>query len=700
MHKGCENLKFNDIPEHALIEKGLPIKAISELAKIEGNAKRPVYALHKWWARRLSSVVRALIIGIFLPDNTSEEDFWKAYYEACDLSDFTILDTFMGGGTCLVEAKKMKAKVIGVDIDPLACFITKKEVEDYDEFHLNQEYKILLKNVEKELKQYYTTKIGDKFYEVVNFFWVYQVNCTKCNEPVFSHPHYYLAKDKKNIVVFCKHCGKVEELSSNRKRFICKSCGQTTDIYKGSFKKGVTTCTNCGSSIAVASNVKGVNSLKLFALEYINNGERFYKEADAYDISLYQKAQRDLLQLSKYSIIPGDEIPINKSGDARPQSHGYLLYKDLFNARQLLSLSILLDNVMKIEKDDIREWFLLAFSDCLASNNMLCCYAYDYKKLTPLFGIHSYTVPSRAVENNVLGTNSLGRGSFKKTFQKMKKGKDYCRNPYEVKLNDKKDRVKVFTGEQILDHVYTSAEEYYRCDGSSLILNQTSENLCNIRNDSIDIILTDPPYYDNLAYSELSAFYYVWLKDRIAFKHDNVMDKSIFVTCDESKGPEQYVQQLTRVFQQCYQKLKNNGIVVFSFHHNKVDAWISLAKSIKNSGFIVSNVLPIRSEGNSAYHSSEESIKWDSIIVLRKNNIAALTADTLSLHEMLKYCTQELKMKKCDVVSYFRSLKLKEYVNIGTDVIYQDSLERFFDTYNEAILKAFEKKEDNHATDK
>ena len=684
-------MKFDDLPEHSLLEKLLPVKAISELAKLEGNSKRPVYTIHKWWARRLSSVVRALIIGIFLPENTKEDEFWKVYYEACDLSDFTILDTFMGGGTCLLEAKKMNAKVIGIDIDPMACFITKKEIENLDESQIIQEYKKLLNNVEKELKKYYTTKIGNQLYEVVNFFWVYQVDCSKCNKRVFSHPHYYLAKDKKSITAFCKYCGKIHEISPDRKRFTCKRCGKMTDIFKGSYKKGITKCTDCGKKIAVAPNVNGTNSLKLFALEYLKDGKRFYKEADEYDISLYEKAKMDLQLLNTKSIIPGDRIPINKSGDARPQSHGYFFYKDLFNSRQLLSLSILMDNILRIENDSIREWFLLAFSDCLSSNNMLCCYAYDYKKLTPLFGIHSYTVPARAVENNVIGTKSLGRGSFKKTFQKMLKGKSYCRNPYEVKINDHKERVKVFTGEQILDYIYTSSEDYYRCEGSCLILNQTSADLSNIKNKSIDVILTDPPYYDNLVYSDLSAFYYVWLKDHIEFKQDNIIDDSIFVTCHENKGPEQYVLQLTRVFQQCWEKLKDNGILVFSYHHNKVDAWISLAKSIKNSGFIVTNVLPIRSEGNSAYHSSEESIKWDSIIVLRKEKMAMPKADTVLVDDMLKFCIHELKMKECDAISYFRSLRLKDYVNFGTDDIAQGNLGLFFDSYNETILKAFEK---------
>ena len=69
-------MKFEIIPERTLLEDGIPIKAISDLAKIEGNSKKPVYSIHKWWARRLSSVVRGIILGAVLPESTTEEQFW------------------------------------------------------------------------------------------------------------------------------------------------------------------------------------------------------------------------------------------------------------------------------------------------------------------------------------------------------------------------------------------------------------------------------------------------------------------------------------------------------------------------------------------------------------------------------------------------------------------------------------------------
>lgn len=691
-------MKFDKIPNKTFLEKGIPIKEISELAKIEGNSKKPVYSIHKWWARRLSSVVRALIIGAVLPYEATDQLFWEIYYQFNDLSKLTVLDTFMGGGTCIVESKKMKAKVIGVDIDPLACFVTKREIQHLDSLLLTKEFKKVILNVERKVSKYYQTKVENEIAEVVNFFWTYNVSCDKCGEYTYAHPHYYLAKDKKNITAFCKHCGQIEELPINRKRFKCKICKKTTDIYKGNFKRGFTKCDVCGTSTPLPSNVNGIADLKLFAIEYVLGGKRYYKAADSNDIELYFQAHEEYEKLKDVFKIPNNEIPHSTSGDSRPQSHGYLKYKDLFNYRQLLTLGLLLNEILNIKPYYISEWLLLAFSDCLASNNMLCCYAYEYRKLTPLFGIHAYTVPSRVVENNVIGTNSLGRGTFKKTFQKMIKGKQYCQETYEVRIDDKGKREKIFTGETISDDVSNSANEFYDSEGNTLILNQSSENLKNVKNNSIDIILTDPPYYDNLAYSELSAFYYVWIKEYLDFNHDNVLDHSIFVNSTEQKSYDLYVSQLTNVFTQCYSKLKDNGIMIFSFHHNKTEAWTSLAQAIKNSLFKVTKVFPVRSEGNSAYHSSEESIKWDSIIVLRKGN-EITSIPQLSWNTDIDYCTEELGMKRCDFISYYRSLRLKEYVNTSFDKGDPEDLKVYFNYHYGQIMEKFNTKEGNHATD-
>lgn len=65
-------------------------------------------------------------------------------------------------------------------------------------------------------------------------------------------------------------------------------------------------------------------------------------------------------------------------------------------------------------------------------------------------------------------------------------------------------------------------------------------------------------------------------------------------------------------------------------------------------------------------------------------------ADICSSDEMLRFCIQELKMKKSDVISFFRSLKLKEYVNHGLNAFHENDPGQFFDTYNKDIINAFE----------
>ncbi len=116
------------------IEKDFPIEKLNEIARKEGNAKKPIYQIHKWWARRLGSVFRTILLTSFLPDEITEEEFWKNYYyKKTDLKEILgyspiILDPFMGGGTTIVEALRLGIKPIGIDINPVAWFVTKKEV--------------------------------------------------------------------------------------------------------------------------------------------------------------------------------------------------------------------------------------------------------------------------------------------------------------------------------------------------------------------------------------------------------------------------------------------------------------------------------------------------------------------------------------------------------------------------------------------
>lgn len=128
-----------DRPKSCL-EVDFPIGPINALAQLEINAKKPIYEMGKWWARRQSSVFRAMLIAAAMeaPDdpNDADREVWESYYAnhqaAGNFDGIKVLDPFMGGGTTLVEGARLGFDVVGVDLNPIAWFVTKTELSGTD----------------------------------------------------------------------------------------------------------------------------------------------------------------------------------------------------------------------------------------------------------------------------------------------------------------------------------------------------------------------------------------------------------------------------------------------------------------------------------------------------------------------------------------------------------------------------------------
>ena len=130
---------------------------IRSLAKIESQRRqfyRPIYSLHRYWARRPGVLFRAIALTLFRNEHIFKgaKIDQQIYYQSNDLSkdDLIVIDPFMGGGGSLVELNRLNIKSIGIDINPLSWWITRKELDDWD-------YKSFLKEVEhfyKDVKAY------------------------------------------------------------------------------------------------------------------------------------------------------------------------------------------------------------------------------------------------------------------------------------------------------------------------------------------------------------------------------------------------------------------------------------------------------------------------------------------------------------------------------------------------------------------
>lgn len=625
------------LPSRTVLEANPPAIFASRLAIKEGNSKKPIYQIHKWWARRLGPVFRAILLGAVTPAKEAGA-LANSFYRKNDLSGLTVLDPFVGGGTTIVEAAKVGANVVGIDIDPVACFVTRRELEPHREDALLAAFRSVEQKVRDQILRWYRTKLpGGREGTIIYAFWVEIFRCPGCRSKFAGHPHYQLSRDKlnKRQIVFCAHCGEVKTLPLGRQRFTCHSCGRETAVSKGPVSNGQVTCPKCGAKrkTYLPFNRDKRPAQRMFALEVLVDGtnERLFKKVGKQDLELYARARRLWsLRKQKDRFVPRESIPTDGRDDPRPMCYGYTRYMDLFNDRQLLALSLLAEAIAEVKDIHAREFLATAFSDALAANNMFCFYAFDYQKLTPLFGMHAYRKITRPVENNVWGTQ-IGRGSFVKCFRKLVRAKRYAVRPFEARYRpDRVDPQKIFTGERIAPKVLRSLRRKTTNDGSNyaVLLNHSSERMRRIPSRSIDLILTDPPYYDNLPYSELSDFYHVWLR-RLPLhsypgrpKRSTPISRSLYVRRDHpanvARDRQRFVNGLKRVFRECYRVLKNDGLMVFTFHHNDPKAWAVLGEAVYESEFRITNVFPVRSEGQSAFHSADGNLKWDAVFCCRK----------------------------------------------------------------------------------
>jgi putative DNA methylase len=621
------------IPQRAKIEtEQIPVEWLYDMALREGNSKKPIYRIHKWWARRLGSVFRTLLLLAITPSHQRVDHIMDNFYSKHDLNNLVVLDPFMGGGTSIIESSKCGARTIGVDIDPVAWFVTKKEVEPYPLRKIQRALKVLQESVGKEIELYYTTRTpnGEEA-PVIYFFWVDLITCPDCKTKFEAHPHYQLLRDKRGAkqIVFCSQCHAITSVPLSKTSFTCSECETITEIKRGTVRYGRFTCPNCDHSDSVVTIIRPGQPLpkRLFAIEYETKNEdgklaRFYKATDENDLKLFKKAEHRFNRLRDKLPFPRAEIPAEGRSDPRPMTHGYEYYHQLFNVRQLLCLSLLWREIVKIKDKQVREYLMIAFSDSLASNNLLCSYAFDYQKLTPLFGLHAFNIVNRPVENNVWGGTHYGRGSFLRCVNKMLKGKSYADQPYEMQYSSQNGRPKqVVTGERVTVEVTTNVRDWFRGNARCLLLNRSSTELGCLQNGTVDLILTDPPYYDNLSYSELSDFFYAWLRDYLPENEENGVStpyrRALYVIENDDPSHHRFAEGLTQVFTHCMRVLKSSGLMVFTFHHRSVDAWEVLAGALWEAGFKVTNVFPVRSEGKSGFHSTSGTIKWDSVMVCR-----------------------------------------------------------------------------------
>jgi putative DNA methylase len=599
---------------------------VARLAAAEKQVQqsyRPVIGVHKWFARRPGTLFRALMLSELTP-LPLEESFFD-HHEF----DRVVLDPFMGGGTTLFEANRLGLSVAGYDTNPMSRWICERELEDFDVEEFEEVGERVCLAVEKKLERFYVTECEECAAEVPvkSFLWV-KVHSCDCGHDTLLFSGSLVAgrgmKRHTHEVLVCGHCRSVSQFLPGE---VPESCPQCDALYADTRVKASGTC-ECGKAFSVpAKNPEGPPGHALFALEYHcqsckkRDGRRgrFFKGADARDHQRFATAAKQFGGAGS-KFIPQTLIP---DGDETKRLHrwGYEKFQELHNDRQLLGLSTLAEEITR-QPDHLQPALATVFSDFIRYQNMVCRYDTAALKILDVFSIHAFPVQRVQCEAALIGLPRIGSGGYRHFLRKYAAAKRYCQRPFETTREEaRKTRVEI-DGETIAAKFVRSPDQLH--DQKSALLRCASLTDEPMPADSVDLVLTDPPYFAMVQYSELMDFCYAWLRelspDTPYFANGSSKSASE-VTGNETQGRglEAFAEALSGVYQAAAAALKPGRLFAFTYHHNDLKSYAAIVVACLDSDLIPITTLPCPSEMRGSVHISKSgSSRVDTVFVLRK----------------------------------------------------------------------------------
>jgi putative DNA methylase len=411
---------------------------------------------------------------------------------------------------------------------------------------------------------------------------------------------------------------------AKKSAFACASCGTVQDVLKSMTGNG-------GKAPMAAYAVQAVSpKLKASGASY---GGRFFaalEDSRQLDAASAEWEFRKGGDLSAYW--PRTEVPEGfKTTYQKIPQHGYKRFADMFNPRQSLVLAQLLKAILEVSpsnyKWDTREYVLAAFQQYLRNQTMLCFWNPQRDTIEPHFSNNNYYPKNTPVENCVFG--NLGRGNWSSCVEGLIESREWAKDPWELVSNE-----RIALEHPSLKGAVSGKSEKVR--PSDPLLDGTvrwgsSTELDDIEDASIDLVITDPPFGNNVQYAELADFFHVWLrialKDRYPQWALELTPKSLEAVDNPVRNPDDpqgyYQQLLTAVWRECARILKPSGILAFTFHHSQDEPWVSVLESLFEAGFYLEAAYPIRSdetkgEGSKPGTFGSQQIEYDIVHVCRK----------------------------------------------------------------------------------
>lgn len=632
------------------IESILPVKAVGIESIKEGHAvaMSPHRRLYRWFARRPTAATRLAILASILPEHISDDQLldWmrigpraetkgslkdyvvKKYATKDDRSgsvedhfgyDYphrsvpseqelegihdilrehwdgelpTILDPTAGGGTIPFEALRYGLPTISNELNPVAWLLNKIILEYAPtQGSLEEEFNRWASQIqalaEEQLQEYYPERNGVK---PGIYFCSYSIGCPSCGDRYPISNKWWFNRPR-GIAI--RPIYDEENLRYDMVNVPDDVPKSEFNPSEGTISGGDAECPHCG---VVTKRDELTDIFSDGDFEYEVCGVRYEQEINGTKFHPPTEADRKAIARAAETVSSNLDLATLLSQQRyvgyydRSAPYGVTEWRDLFSPRQLLAHATYLDAFSEVKEEIQSEYdedtaeailvLLTSVSARLVNRN---------SRLEPVLA-------TRGSVSTMLGNNNF---SFQWQFGES----NLTAGSYSYQSE----------ASHIIEH-YEEVVNYvsHIDDPDVQVQNGDAANLPQ-DNESIEAVVIDPPYGDNVMYAEVSDAFYVWFREYLSEifpttfsspdtdKHNEATENPVIVQPDDGESVKQaarerYENKMRDIFSEAYRVLERGGVLTIYFTDKEIDAWDSLTMSLIRSGFVITSTHTITSE--------------------------------------------------------------------------------------------------------
>jgi putative DNA methylase len=691
-------------PGRRLIEEWLPIAEIGIESVRERTPMTPFPApnrLHVWWARRPLVASRAAILASLLPADADRAKFlhllgihgdpvaakaavteakrssqrvdnpysyarafsytpdaddcdWISTHTRQDGAPIVVLDPTAGGGSIPFEALRLGYRPVANDLNPVAWFVLMATVRHPAVFgqpvldRYNQFARQYVSRIKAAVSRFYPID-PDCSCQDATYLWARTITCPYCGGLIPLSPNWRLSSDGTGVRLIP---------STQTRRCSFEIVKTVDDQSPGTVKGGNGLCPypDCGRVID-SDNIKeqaqaGNMGDQLYAVVYkqtlvvgqtkagkpkTKSVRRFRAPRPEDDVSeQVSSALNDKMpEWEARNIVP-DEAYQSGTNDERPLHYGMPLWRDMFSPRQRLghctSIEVFHDLVDELRRENAGD----------VTDLDRAALTYVAIAIDKLLNYNARMVRWHANREVVAGVFDRHDFSFKWSYAEM--APTVAGLGYDWAIDSTGKAL-----EELIEMTSGSGMFGKQRDKATITITNGSGDSLALEDASVDCVVMDPPYYDNVMYAELADFFYVWLKRTVGLLYPEQFasyltdkDREAIANPAKFKGQKggaknlagkDYQHRMQAIFAECRRVLKPDGVMTVMFTHKASGAWDALASGLVEAGFVITASWPVNTEAEGSLHIKEKSAAKSTIFLVCRPQEQRTTGDDANYWE-------------------------------------------------------------------